>query len=190
MGKFDNDMMRGWGYPMCDECGMPAANNANTCNTCNNTANTCGNAANTCAGYEEPCAAPAAPCQAASASDEMHIYFDSCDGMKEVAVNCNCNNDEGIGRVLDVNVKLCNACPGRASAVGVQLMEMDANGNEYARGFRAVTVPAHNASANCDVAVPTMRFILPEAVSAYQGRRHFVVRTTNHYIDQPTNCGW
>ncbi len=184
MGK--NDMMgmqRGWGYPVCDECGMTDA----MCGACA-TPTIC-NTANTCNNCDETCAVPA-PGPAVAANGEMHVYFDACDGMKEVDMTCDCQNDESVGRVLDVNVKLCNACPGRSSAVGVTLVEVDGNGNEYARGFRAVSVPAHNAGTNRDVALPVQRFIVPENLNVCGNRRHFIVRTTNHYLEQPTQCGW
>ena len=122
---------------------------------------------------------------------ETHIYFESCEGSKEVTLSTECHNEDSLGRTLDVSLKLCNMCPGRRCAVGVHLTEMDENGNEAMRGFRAVTVPAHNASSNRDVAVPTLRFILPEDTSLVNGgcRRHFVVRATNHYVDE-AECGW
>lgn len=122
---------------------------------------------------------------------ETHIYFDSCEGTKELTLSSECHNEDSLGRVLDVNMTLCNMCPGRRCAVGVHLTEVDGNGTEYARGFRAFTVPAHNGSQNRDVALPSVRFIMPEDVSLVNSNasRHFVVRTTNHYMDEP-QCGW
>ena len=122
---------------------------------------------------------------------ETHVYFESCDGAKEVTLTSECHNEDSLGRMLDVTMTLCNVCPGRRCAVGMQLTELDDRGNEYQRGFRAITVPAHNASQNRDVALPAVRFILPEDVAVNSGnrRRHFVVRTTNHYMDEPA-CGW
>ena len=80
-------------------------------------------------------------------------------------------------------------CPGRRCAVGLHLTEMDEGGTEYPRGFRAITVPAHNHSQNRDVALPALRFILPEdmSVARHGRRRHFIVRTTHHYLDE--DCG-
>jgi len=122
---------------------------------------------------------------------ETHVYFESCDGMKEIAMTSECHNEDSLGRVLDVSMTLRNMCPGRRCAVGVHLHEIDEGGTEHLRGFRAITVPAHNASQNRDVALPALRFILPEDLSlACNGRRrHFVVRATNHYIDED-GCGW
>jgi len=124
-------------------------------------------------------------------ADETHIFFESCDGSKEVCVKGRCQEDEALGRTLDVNCTLLNVCPGRRSALGITLTEMDEDGAEYARGFRAITVPAHNARCNQDMNVDTVRFILPEDLSL-QNRRHFIVRTQHHYLDASNiwNNGW
>lgn len=124
-------------------------------------------------------------------ADETHIFFESCDGSKEVCVTGRCQEDEALGRTLDVNCTLLNVCPGRRSALGLTLTEMDEDGTEYARGFRAITVPAHNNRCNQDVQVDTVRFILPEDLSL-QNRRHFIVRTQHHYLDAGSiwNNGW
>lgn len=126
-----------------------------------------------------------------SNADETHIFFESCDGAKEIAVTGRCQEDEALGRTLDVNCTLLNVCPGRRSALGITLTEMDEDGTEYARGFRAITVPAHNARCNQDVNLDTVRFILPEDLSL-QNRRHFIVRTQHHYLDASSiwNNGW
>ena len=128
---------------------------------------------------------------ASNNADETHIFFETCDGSKEIAVTGRCQEDEALGRTLDVNCTLLNVCPGRRSALGITLTEMDEDGAEYARGFRAITVPAHNARCNQDVNVDTVRFILPEDLSL-QSRRHFVVRTQHHYLDASSiwNNGW
>lgn len=124
-------------------------------------------------------------------ADETHVFFESCDGAKEICVTGRCQEEDAPGRTLDVNCTLLNVCPGRRSALGITLTEMDEDGSEYARGFRAVTVPAHNARCNQDVNVDTVRFILPEDLSL-QNRRHFVVRTQHHYLDAGSiwNNGW
>ena len=115
-------------------------------------------------------------------ADETHVFFETCDGAKEVCVTGRCQEDEALGRTLDVSCTLLNVCPGRRSALGLTLTEMDEDGTEYARGFRAITVPAHNNRCNQDVQVDPVRFILPEDLSL-QNRRHFIVRTQHHYLD-------
>lgn len=122
--------------------------------------------------------------------DETHVYYENCDSTREVTITSECHNEESLGRVMDVTMRLCNVCPGRRCAVGVHLTEMDENGSEYERGFRSITVPAHNYATNRDIELPSLRFVMPEDVSvAGNGcRRHFVVRTTNHYMEEPAAC--
>ena len=121
---------------------------------------------------------------------ETHVFYETCDSAKEVTVTSECRNEDSLGRMMDVTMRLCNVCPGRRCAVGVHLTEMDENGSEHERGFRSITVPAHNYSTNRDIELPALRFVMPEDVSvAGNGcRRHFVVRTTNHYMEEPAGC--
>lgn len=130
-------------------------------------------------------------CDRCENADETHVFYETCDGAKEVCVTGRCQEEEALGRTLDVSCTLQNVCPGRRSALGITLTEMDEDGAEYARGFRAITVPAHNARCNQDVNVDTVRFILPEDLSL-QERRHFIVRTQHHYLDASSiwNNSW
>ncbi|MBQ2700796.1 MAG: hypothetical protein IJF65_06515 [Clostridia bacterium] len=115
-----------------------------------------------------------------------HVWYDLCDehqrcDLEEVEMSAS-------GRLLDVNLTLKNVCPGRRVALGVTVNEKDSQGREYARGFKAVTVPAHGQSSCCDVQAPTLRFILPEDLrTESSGSRHFVVRSTTHYVDSAPN---
>ena len=117
-------------------------------------------------------------------SGETHLYFEPCDSVKEVHVTQELSEDGG--RVLDVTMTLQNVCPGRRVAVGMSLHEVREDGAEEARGFRALTLPAHRNAAACAVDAPAVRFILPEDVSlGGTGRsRHFVLRAYAHYTDQ------
>lgn len=119
-------------------------------------------------------------------ADGTHVFFDGCETSKCVTMSAACGEETSRGRVLDVNLTMRGVCPGRRSAVGVHIVEVDENGGEHARGFRAVSIPAQTASAPCDVALPAMRFILPEDTSmARRGRRrHVIVRTTHHYLQE------
>lgn len=121
---------------------------------------------------------------------ETHVYFEPCQESRVVTVAEGCDNESGMGRTLDVEMTLRDVCPGRRVAVGMELSEVDENGREHSCGFRAVTVPAHNRSAACDIGVERVRFILPESARADNDRsglcgcrRHFVLRTVNHYVD-------
>lgn len=148
-------------------------------------ANGCGE----CARHSDECACTAVPegCQKRSRpalpqQDGTHVYFDACDGSKSICVAGECQQEEAIGRTLDVTATLSSVCPGRRSALGFTLTEVDENGAEYPRGFQAITVPAHNGRCHQDVQTETVRFVLPEDLSL-QPRRHFIVRTCHHYLD-------
>lgn len=114
--------------------------------------------------------------------NETHIYYETCEGQKSISVSTACQQDDNLGRVLDVTATLHNVCPGRCSAVGLTLTEVDGNGQEYARGFRAVSVPAHSGCRNQDIELDSIRFVMPEE-NALQRRRHFILRTDHHYTD-------
>lgn len=127
-------------------------------------------------------------------TSETHVYFDPCEESRTISLADACHNREGAGRILDVNLMLRNVCPGKRTAVGITVHEVDASGQERSRGFHSVTVPAHSGNACCDITLPTVRFILPEDLrtegeSGCSGkRRHFVIRTTNRYVDSSVTC--
>jgi len=133
-------------------------------------------------GEKESCACEAPESVQHSRDGEAHIWFDACDGAQAVNVSATCGEAQMPGRVLDVTATLRNVCPGRRSAVGMTLSEVDESGAEYARGFRSVSVPAHHGHGSRDVQLEKVRFILPEDVSL-QRKRHFICRLTHHYMD-------
>ena len=138
------------------------------------------------------CEKPTYTPEAAAASsdcdriDGTHVFFDTCDSQQEICVSSTCADQQSQGRILDVVTTLHNVCPGRRSAVGLTLTEVDNDGSERARGFRAITVPAHHSNCSRDVQLESVRFILPEDVSL-QRRRHFVCRVDHHYMDDNWN---
>lgn len=149
---------------------------ANTCGCESKPAKACGcNAA-------EPYYNGSSNCGCHNHGNETHIIYEACDGYKEVTVTGACQQEMSPGRVLDVNATLLNVCPGRRSALGLTLTELDANGTERPCGFQAVNVPAHHGRCNQDITVDTVRFVLPENECTQQ-RRHFIVRTQHHYLD-------
>lgn len=127
--------------------------------------------------------------EAGQDASETHVYFELCDENKAVTVAENQHNEDGAGRVLDVNIVLRNVHPNRRVAVGIALHEVDGLGGEHARGFHAMTVPAHSDDGPQDVPLPRVRFVLPDdlhiegADGACGARRHFVVRTSSRYVD-------
>ena len=91
--------------------------------------------------------------------------------------------------MLDVYLVLRNVRPGVRAAAAVALHEVDGDGAEHERGFHAMTSPAHHDPAPRDVALPRVRFVMPEDLrpadgpASCAGCRHFVVRTHSRYVD-------
>ena len=165
-------------------CDHGCAEQTNACG-CETTPAVCACEANN--GYAAGCSCNLNPASAAGGcrgehANEAHIFYEACDGYKEITVTGACQKETAPGRVLDVHATLLNVCPGRRSALGLTLTEVDGSGTEHARGFRAVSVPAHHGKCNRDVQLETIRFLLPEDMSL-QRRRHFICRMSHHYLD-------
>ena len=94
---------------------------------------------------------------------------------------------------LDVNIR--NVCPNRRVALGVILTEVDPQGNEYPRGMKTITVPAHHFPTCRDVLVRCIKFVLPEDLDVSGGSpeaicnsRNFRARVIAHNIDTDFQC--
>ena len=66
------------------------------------------------------------------------------------------------GRILQLDVTLKSVCPGKRVALAVIMNEVDASGNEYKRGLKTMTIPAHTAATCQDVEVRCITFVFPE----------------------------
>lgn len=101
---------------------------------------------------------------------------------------------ESLGRILELNFTVKRVCPGKRVALGVLLSEVGENGDEYPRGMKALTLPAHNAPYCRDIRVKGVRFVLPEDLSAVEEpgsmcrERFFRVRTIAHPVDYGFRC--
>ena len=100
---------------------------------------------------------------------------------------------ESQGRILQLNFNLKNVCPGKRTVLGIILNELDPQGNEYQRGMKTVTVPAHSGPSCRDVLVKCVKFVLPEDLNVSGGRslcstRNFRVRVIAHSIDNDFYC--
>lgn len=97
------------------------------------------------------------------------------------------------GRMIEIGVRVRRVCPGRRTALGILLYELDGSGVEQLRGMRAMTIPAHSEPSCRDVVVEGIRFVLPEDVASAGngscGKRRFRVRIHAHYIDADDVCG-
>lgn len=102
---------------------------------------------------------------------------------------------ESLGRILQLNVTVKNVCPGKRVALAVILTEIGPNGDEYQRGMKAITIPAHNSPSCRDILVRCIKFVLPEDLDVSGGTpkaicnpRNFKVRFIAHNIDTDYRC--
>lgn len=99
------------------------------------------------------------------------------------------------GRILQMDVTVKNVCPCKRVALAAILTEVDDNGNEYARGTKTLTIPAHSQSGCRDVLVKGIHFVLPEDLDVSGctddgicNTRNFKARFISHYIDSDYQC--
>ena len=83
----------------------------------------------------------------------------------------------------------------RRVALAVILTEVDAYGNEYPRGTKAFTIPAHHYPHCRDILVKCIRFVLPEDLNVSGGTagsicgpRNLKARFIAHNIDTDYRC--
>ncbi len=102
---------------------------------------------------------------------------------------------ESQGRILQLDVTLKNVCPYKRVALAVILTEVDSNGNEYPRGMKTLTIPAHSSQGCRDVLVKCIKFVLPEDLDVSGGTpnaicntRNFKARFIAHNIDTDFRC--
>ncbi|MDE7243683.1 MAG: VWA domain-containing protein [Oscillospiraceae bacterium] len=101
---------------------------------------------------------------------------------------------ESLGRIVQLDVRLRKVCPHKRVALGVLLSEVDKEGNEYKRGLKAMTIPAHTRENCRDVTVRNIKFVLPEDLDvcgspcSICNARNFKARFIAHYIDNDFDC--
>lgn len=94
-----------------------------------------------------------------------------------------------LGCIVKLDVTLNNVCPNRRVALAVFLNEVDRSGNEYQRGLKTLTVPAHTREGCQNVTVRCINFVLPEDLDVSDttdsicNTRYFRARFIAHYID-------
>ena len=102
---------------------------------------------------------------------------------------------QSLGRIVQVDVRIKNVCPGKRVALAVILTEVDDEGMEYQRGMKAMTIPAHSYPTCRDVLVKCIKFVLPEDLRINQnnpgsmcGSRNLKARFIAHNIDTDYRC--
>lgn len=99
-----------------------------------------------------------------------------------------------LGRIVQLNVTVKNVCPNKRVALAVILTEVDSNGNEYDRGIKTVTIPAHGGRGCKDICVRCLRFVLPEDLDVLGSpdslcnARRFKARAMANYLDTDFVC--
>ena len=98
------------------------------------------------------------------------------------------------GCILQVDVNIKDVCPGRRVALAAILTEKDAEGMEYQRGMKVMTIPAHSAAGCRDVLVKCIRFVVPEdsalrrETSGICSSRNFLLRFIAQTMDTDYRC--
>lgn len=122
----------------------------------------------------------------------VNVMIDGCEDTIEF--NAGDLNMESLGRILQLDVTLQNVCPNKRVALAVILTEVDAEGEEYNRGMKTMTVPAHNRTTCQDIEIRCIKFVLPEdldvsgSANALCNQRNFRARFIANYIDNDYVC--
>ena len=131
--------------------------------------------------YHEPCPVP------------VDLEADGCSDT--ILVDLGDVYQESQGRILQLSVTLKDICPGKRTALAAILTEVDQQGNEYPRGIKTLTIPAHTASGCRDIRVRCIKFVVPEDLDVSGSsplstcdQRNFKARFIAHSIDSDFQC--
>ena len=134
-----------------------------------------------CGGVVEPCPTP------------VSLTVEGC--QDSIELDLGNSQLQSLGRIVQLDVTVKNVCPSRRVAMAVVLTEVDPSGNEYPRGMKAITIPAHDAPGCRDVLVRCVKFVLPEDLNVSGGdpttmcgERNLRARVITHYIDTDFEC--
>ena len=102
---------------------------------------------------------------------------------------------EGLGRIVQIDVRLRHVCPYKRVALAVYLTEVDDEGLEYDLGLKTLAIPAHDSATCKDVLVRCIKFVLPESqnqtsetTDSICTQRNLKARIIAHYIDTGFHC--
>ncbi len=120
------------------------------------------------------------------------LKFESCQDfisidMGDISIN-------SVGRIAEIDVTIKNVCPNKRVALAVILTETDDKGNEYQRGMKALTIPAHNYPSCKDIIIKCIKFVLPEDLNTNGNKnslcseRNLKVSFISNYIDTDYKC--
>lgn len=124
--------------------------------------------------------------------EPVNVTVDGCDDTIEF--NAGELGMESLGRIIQLDVTLKNVCPHKRVALAAIITEVDSYGNEYKRGMKTMTIPAHTRSSCQDVTVRCIKFVLPQdldvsgSTECICNERKFKARFIAHYIDNDFEC--
>lgn len=124
--------------------------------------------------------------------EPVDIKIDGCED--SVEIDAGELGLESMGRILQLSVTLKNVCPHKRVALAAIVTEVADNGEEYKRGLKTMTIPAHTGDSCRDVTVRCIKFVLPEDLNVSKKdkgmceKRCFKVRFIAHYIDNDFDC--
>ncbi len=100
---------------------------------------------------------------------------------------------EGLGRILSLSTTIKNVCPNKRVALGVLLYELNDEKEEFSRGMKTFTIPAHSCSSCRDITFKNIKFVVPEDISLNNCTRmccarNFRVKVLANYIDNNFDC--
>lgn len=99
---------------------------------------------------------------------------------------------EIMGRIAEINCTIRGVCPGRRVAFAAVLTELDEDGNEYQRGMRIITIPAHTFPSCRDVRIEGLKIIIPGDIDDMTAgtceARNFRTRIFANIIDSGIVC--
>ena len=101
---------------------------------------------------------------------------------------------ESAGRIIQLDVRLKDVCPGKAVALAILLSEVGRDGQEIQRGMKAFTIPAHQSPTCQDVLVRCVKFVVPEGTAAdgtpntLCRTRRFRARIIAHNVNSDYEC--
>lgn len=110
---------------------------------------------------------------------------DPCD--QYITYNIGQIKPSGLGRILEVSLKIESCCPGRKIALAVILYELDSRNVKYLRGTKTYVV-TNTTSSCCNLTIDNIYFVLPECLDMIgnQGSicdsRKFILFALAHYI--------
>nr|WP_307992569.1 vWA domain-containing protein [uncultured Niameybacter sp.] len=111
----------------------------------------------------------------------------------EITIDVGDTYFESLGHFINIFVNLKEVCPYRQVAVGIELIETDAQGNSLSNGYHAIKVlTISQTSGRCkDVQVGCVKFAVPGAKTTSPTPcpvRYFRARVITNYIGTVNNC--